>query len=556
MKNIFTKFLLVGLAPLAAYGQTIVSTTPENRKVILEEFTGINCVYCPQGHVIAEQILENNPGKAFAINIHQGGFATPQGGQPDFRTPFGNAIANQTGLTGYPSGTVNRHVFFNNKTILDRGQWASSANQLLNLPSYVNMAVEASVDIDTRVLTVHVESYYTGDSPQSTNRLNVALLQNNTTGPQTGGNQGNNYNHMRRLVHLITGQWGEEVTTTTTGSFVNKNYTYTIPESYNNIPAILSNLEIVVFMSESQQEIISGNGTFPALIGLEHENDASIKQIREIPKSCTGNASPIVEIENLGGNLITSLTFNYSINSGEPLSYTWTGTIAPLVTKEIQLPEIVYSAQETNTLSVSIQDDENSENNQLSLDFLNAISTESTTLTLEIHTDGFGNQTRWNIRNSNNQTIKSGYGYGNNQTYTETIDLPANDCYTLNVIDVSNNGGAAISLKDENGVILSESDGNYGSGYSEDFAKGALGVDDLSSLEISVYPNPTTGIVNINSKVPNAQIEVFDASGRKMYSVNSTKQLTTIDLSSYGKGIYLVKVAEGKNIITKKVIVK
>ena len=33
-----------------ANSQTFVNTNPENKKVILEEFTGVNCVFCPQGH--------------------------------------------------------------------------------------------------------------------------------------------------------------------------------------------------------------------------------------------------------------------------------------------------------------------------------------------------------------------------------------------------------------------------------------------------------------------------------------------------------------------------
>jgi hypothetical protein len=33
---------IFGLLSLTAYAQTIVSTSPEDRKVILEEFTGIN----------------------------------------------------------------------------------------------------------------------------------------------------------------------------------------------------------------------------------------------------------------------------------------------------------------------------------------------------------------------------------------------------------------------------------------------------------------------------------------------------------------------------------
>ena len=56
MKKLFT---IIGLVLVSAYtySQTIVSTTPQNKKVILEEYTGINCVYCPDGHKIAHGII-------------------------------------------------------------------------------------------------------------------------------------------------------------------------------------------------------------------------------------------------------------------------------------------------------------------------------------------------------------------------------------------------------------------------------------------------------------------------------------------------------------------
>ena len=43
---------------LKTQAQTIVSTTPENKNAILEEFTGIYCVYCPDGHLIANNLKD------------------------------------------------------------------------------------------------------------------------------------------------------------------------------------------------------------------------------------------------------------------------------------------------------------------------------------------------------------------------------------------------------------------------------------------------------------------------------------------------------------------
>ena len=89
MKKILLSVFVLGLFLSSA--QTNVSTTPENKNVVLEEFTGISCPYCPDGHAIAEGIKNNNPGDVMLINIHTGGYATPQEAGTDFRTNYGAA---------------------------------------------------------------------------------------------------------------------------------------------------------------------------------------------------------------------------------------------------------------------------------------------------------------------------------------------------------------------------------------------------------------------------------------------------------------------------------
>ena len=258
-------FLLLALF-FGAWSQTIVTTQPLNKNAVLEEYTGIHCQYCPEGHVIAASILAANPGRAAVVSIHQGSYANPGAGEPDYRTPFGDALAGQTGLTGYPSGTVNRHVFTGTTTALNRGDWTADCNVIMQQPSPVNLGIVTSYVAATRELTVHVELYYTAASATTSNFINVALIQNHVFGPQTGGGAGNNYEHMEMLRYLLTGQWGDEVTTTTQGSLVERTYVYTIPAGYNSVPCVVENCEVVVYVAQSHQEIITGD-VVPAIDG-------------------------------------------------------------------------------------------------------------------------------------------------------------------------------------------------------------------------------------------------------------------------------------------------
>ena len=171
MKKILLPVFFLSIFTVCA--QTFVSTTPENRNIILEEFTGIHCGFCPDGHVVAQGIYDQNPGDVVLVNIHVGSYAQPSAGEPDFRTPFGTAIDAQAGVGGYPAGTVNRHQFSmtqNGGTAMSRGDWSAASSQILNQTSYVNVDAQASIDVTTRELTVVVEGYYTGTSTANTNR--------------------------------------------------------------------------------------------------------------------------------------------------------------------------------------------------------------------------------------------------------------------------------------------------------------------------------------------------------------------------------------------------
>ena len=242
-------------------------TTLVYRKVVLEEYTGIHCQYCPDGHKRANDYKALHPNDVFLINIHEGSYAVPAAGEPDFRTAFGTALSQQTALAGYPSGTINRHVFSPyTTTALNRGEWAANGNLILTMPTYVTLGITASVNATTRLLTVNTTGNYLANGP-AINMMNVALVQNNVLGPQTAGitwnptqvlPDGVTYIHGHMLRHLLTGQWGDSILVTTSGTNRVKTYTYTLPATINGVNLDIYNIEVVAFISEGNQEIVTG----------------------------------------------------------------------------------------------------------------------------------------------------------------------------------------------------------------------------------------------------------------------------------------------------------
>lgn len=81
------------------------------------------------------------------------------------------------------------------------------------------------------------------------------------------------------------------------------------------------------------------------------------------------------------------------------------------------------------------------------------------------------------------------------------------------------------------------------------------GIKTISSTEaISIFPNPTSGILNVTAVEVTSSIEVFNVIGEKVYSNNLVKGNNVIDLSDLSNGAYFVKMNSNNQVITKKVV--
>lgn len=84
--------------------------------------------------------------------------------------------------------------------------------------------------------------------------------------------------------------------------------------------------------------------------------------------------------------------------------------------------------------------------------------------------------------------------------------------------------------------------------------RGTVGINEVAEGEVNVYPNPATTVINIDN-AEGAQVSVFDINGRMISNIESASANQTIDASNFAKGMYIVRIANGNNVITKKVSV-
>lgn len=134
--------------------------------------------------------------------------------------------------------------------------------------------------------------------------------------------------------------------------------------------------------------------------------------------------------------------------------------------------------------------------------------------------------------------------------------------------------GANISGSNTNELTvanISETDlGNYNvtiDGYCNDLFSNevviylqTIGIDELSSDLIKIYPNPFIDkiIIDINDKFAkeesNIYIEILNISGEKILAQKVDKQYNKIKLISLNSGIYILNIISENRILTRKII--
>jgi hypothetical protein len=85
-----------------------------------------------------------------------------------------------------------------------------------------------------------------------------------------------------------------------------------------------------------------------------------------------------------------------------------------------------------------------------------------------------------------------------------------------------------------------------------------LSVDDFEGpSNISIYPNPTNSILNVEVKngMSNGTIAVFDMLGKKIYNHSITSNdISKIDVTNWNSGLYLIKIASENSSETRRFI--
>lgn len=581
MKKVYLVLLALLALGFSVKAQQYVSTEPANRNVILEEFTGRNCGYCPDGHLIANGIMANNPGRVWAINVHCGSYAPTT--YPNFNTTASTTILSGFSVSGFPSGVVNRSTAAGQ----GRGTWSNLATQQLGQAAECNVAGVARINPGTRVATITVEVYYTGNSGYDENYLTVAMLQDSIMGSQSGMTSnpsqvvGSQYCHMHILRDMVTPTWGESIAPTTQGTLITKTYEYQIPESIGNpngVDVILDHIFFLAWVSERYQ----GTPTRPILNACElmktYMSDEPIyptmgEVTQRINASCSLEKNFEFTLTNIGTDPLTSVKFSAAV-AGTTQEFEWTGELPSGDNTKMDFSMEVPYGSYNGTLNVI---EANGQPFEASAGFAAESQEwaevecdgETTSIKIYIIQDQWGEQITWDLINSAGEIVAEGgpyqhlVGSGSTQANVENVtDLPTNDCYLFRIYDSNNNGicctygNGTYYIKDANGNRFIEGDGEFGSMASHLFSieNNTTSVEATLQESLKVYPNPANDKIFVDGERIDV-VDVYNALGQKVASIEGAER-TIVDVTLFKSGVYVVRViTEDGDVTTKKVTI-
>lgn len=295
------------------------------KTVIIEEFTGAWCGFCPDGAVVIDDIQNDHGHDVIAVAVHDGDAMEISDG---IRTAFN--------VTAYPTGMIDRKLFPGEaKEPHSRNAWPDHVISQLEAFSPCYTHISFTYDALSREINATVTAEFI-ESASGDMRIIFMVVEDGVTGIGSGYNQSNNYNtvpghpyyqagnpiigyvhnHVLRAIPSgAMGNAGVIPNNVTTNSSYNETFNYTLPAAFND-----SKVKLVAFVAYystmvGHREVLNAKEVQLVTVGIDDENySEQVLEIYPNPASFStmlnyqlNNQSEVtIEIFNIPGDVVYS----------------------------------------------------------------------------------------------------------------------------------------------------------------------------------------------------------------------------------------------------------
>jgi hypothetical protein len=581
MKHFYTFIALVVFAS-TAFGQS-------TRTVLVEEGTNASCGPCAAQNPSFNALLNENVGTVVSIKYqwYFPGFDPMHEHNPD----EANARLAYYGINGVPTATIDG-------VIPDVSPSYAGAPGAFTQPLFDDAAavpgsfdIEVSYELTPNGLTMDATATCT-QAASGDLRFRIAVIEEEILFDTPPGSNGETefYGVMKKFLP------GVEGVTMADSYAVGETFSTSQSWTYANVYDV-NELAVVVFIqNDDNKEVLQAAKASGAEIQPELPNDVTGTELAGLSaENCGTTINPVVTIRNNGSETLTSATIDYTLND-QSGSIEWTGSLPFFETEDVELGEITFTPGEDNTLEVTVSSpnggtDGDTSNDVVASEVELAGSVDGQEIEVHFYTDNYPSESSWEIIGSDNQVVASGgpyqagtddqWGGGGpdaNTTKVSVVTLPnAQDCYSVKIEDSFGDGlqyglgdgpdgGFGLEIFYEGNSVNFVEVGDFGSEITEDAVFAAAGTlsDDAQTVEyMNVFPNPTTGILKIETslqKPVETILTVTDITGKVVFQ-NDLGNLpegyffTEVDLSSLQSGIYLLNLATENTFNTQRVVI-
>lgn len=222
------------------------------RRVLIEEFTGVQCVNCPQGAQLIENLINTHGDRLVSVSIHAGFFAEPLTESAfDLSTDIGEQLDALIGpVEAYPSAAINRNSFGTSGQIHFSPSWAGFIEQELAILPQVDVQIDNSFDENNGELTTNITVNFL-ETLSDDLGLSVMITENNIVDAQldTSGLI-EDYTHKHVLRAMLTNVAGNPISAQAMGTNVQESFTFNIPSGWN-----VNNCSVVAFVHRTAPDL-------------------------------------------------------------------------------------------------------------------------------------------------------------------------------------------------------------------------------------------------------------------------------------------------------------
>ncbi len=557
MKKNFLTICTMIVVSVAVYGQS-------QRFILFEEFTQASCGPCASQNPAFNAMLNANTTKCTSIK-----YQTSWPGYDPMNLHNPSEVANRVSyynVGGVPDVVMDGNAYHGSPS----GVTQSKINTQYAVPSPFELTINQQLSPGND--TIYVTMLGKATAPVSGTLIaHIAVIEKHIHFATPPGSNGEKdfYNVMKKMLPSSSGT--TLPTTFETGDYFLLQYAWKLANVYS-----ISELNVVGFIQNNQNKAVqqAANTSVTPITGV-YQNDLTLRNPGNMLTSyCEPFLEPTFELQNNGSLPLTSAEIKYQINNEPENTYSWTGDLGFMQKTVIQLPATAYTVQSANVLkiygvSTNSANDDYPKNDTIKYSFVKS-PMPGTQVTVYIKTDNNPQETTWDIKDIQGNTLASGGPYTEpKHVYSTPVDLGWGTCYEFRIFDAGGNGlccddGVGFFKVFNGNVTVSQGNSFGGSIVNQFYSQSAVGVGETpDAASFEVYPNPAWQKTNIsftNAVKEIVAVQVYNMQGTVVINI-PIKEFTagthkiSLDCNNLSAGVYTIRLTAGSKAFNQKLTV-